>query len=353
MIGRGSSTGKENRQRMRMHQNCTDTQRDMLDAFDTYKTDHKFYSTYATMRVDPDNRIRCEYKQFGTQSAPGRLSSSGTLWGSGMNLQNQPQRAYPMFVADEGYEFSYFDLKQAEAKVVAHAWGVQGLIETFRRAETEEGYDVHRGNAARIFQCSYDEVPTYDREKDGTVTTRYLGKRCVHGLNYRMQAPRLAEACGIPLTQAYEAYASYHRAFPEIQRAWDTTIDTVRSERKLFSLLGRRMIFLERLTDEIMDSVIAFVPQSTIGDKVSQVIYQCHDDPDWPSDARMLLNIHDALIAIHKPDSRQVVQRIMKKYAESPILIRGEQVSIGTDFKQSMPDEQGIHRWSTLKEVFV
>jgi hypothetical protein len=102
-----------------------------------------------------------------------------------------------------------------------------------------------------------------------------------------------------------------------------------------------------------MDSVIAFVPQSTIGDKVSQVIYQCHDDPDWPSDARMLLNIHDALIAIHRPDDRNIVQSVMKKYAEEPILIRGEQVSIGTDFKQSMPDEHGIHRWSTLKEVFV
>ena len=44
------------------------------------------------------------------------------------------------------------------------------------------------------------------------------------------------------------------------------------------------------------------IPQSTIGDKVARVIYQCHTDPDWPT-AWMLgsaLNIHDALIALNR-----------------------------------------------------
>jgi hypothetical protein len=41
----------------------------------------------------------------------------------------------------------------------------------------------------------------------------------------------------------------------------------------------------------------------------------------------------------------------MKRHAEAPIMIRGEAVSIGTDFKQSAPDEQGIHRWSTLVDI--
>jgi hypothetical protein len=273
------------------------------------------------------------------------------MWESGMNLQNQPHRAYPMFIADPGYMLSYFDLRQAEAKIVAYLWNVQGLIETFKRAETEDGFDVHRGNAARIFKAEYNEIPAYDHEDDGTVTQRYLGKRCVHGLNYRMQAPKLAEVCRIPIQQGFEAYAAYHRAFPEIQTGWKSTIKTVRDERMLFTPLGRRLIWLERLTEESFDSVIAFVPQSTIGDKVSSVIYLCHDDEEWPEDARMLLNIHDALIAIHKPNDAHIVQAIMKKHAESPIMIRGNPVSILTDLKQSVPDEGGVHRWSTLVEI--
>jgi len=351
LVGRGNSTSKENRLRMREHPRTTPEQKQMLECLDDYLTEHKFYSTYAKQKVDPDGRIRCEYKQFGTQRAPGRLSSAKVMWGSGMNLQNQPHRAYPMFIADPGYIFSYFDLKQAEAKVVAYLWGVIGLLENFKRAETEEGFDVHRGNASRIFKIPYEEVPKGDWDDDLKPTKRYLGKRCVHGLNYRMQAPKLAEVCEIPMQQAFEAYASYHRAFPEIQQGWEATIKTVREERMLFTPLGRRLIWLERLTEESFDSVIAFIPQSTIGDKVSSTIYLCHDDPEWPKDARMLLNIHDALIALHRPKDTEVVQAIMKKYAETPIMIRGEPVTIFTDFKQSVPDEQGIHRWSTLEDV--
>ena len=351
LVGRGSSTNKDNRQRMLDNPKTTEEQKSILKLLNKYLTEQKFYSTYAQQKVDPDGRLRCEYKQFGVQSAPGRLSSSGVMWGSGMNLQNQPHRAYPMFVCDEGYMLSYFDLRQAEAKVVAYLWNVEGLIENFIKAETEEGFDVHRGNASRIFQVPYDEIPATDWDENLLPTRRYLGKRCVHGLNYRMQAPKLAEVCNIPMQQAFEAFASYHRAFPEIQRGWTDTINTVREERQLFSPLGRRLIWLEALDENSFDSIIAFKPQSTIGDKVSAVIYECEEDNEWPTEARMLLNVHDALIAIHKPEDKDVVQRVMKKHAEAPIIIRGTPVSIGTDFNQSMPGEDGVHRWSTLKEV--
>ena len=354
LVGRGASTNKENRDRMKVHSRTTEKHIEILNGINHYAVEKKFYSTYAMSRSDDDGRFRCEYKQFGTQKAPGRLSSSGTLWGSGGNLQNQPQRAYPMFIADKDYMFSYFDLKQAEAKVVAYLWQVQGLIESFKRAETDNSFDLHRGNAAAIFKCEYEEVPAYDRDENGDITLRFLGKRCVHGLNYRMQPQRLADTCNIPYSQANEAYSSYHKAFPEIRRAWDHIVQGVREDKKLYSPLGRRMIYLSRITDSELDSVIAFGPQSTIGDKVSSVIYECHDHPDWPKDrARMVLNIHDALIALHVQDPHvtETVQGIMKQNAESPIMIRGEAVSIGTDFKQSVPDEGGIHRWSTLENI--
>ena len=41
----------------------------------------------------------------------------------------------------------------------------------------------------------------------------------------------------------------------------------------------------------------------------------------------------------------------MKKHAEAPITIRGRQVSIGTDFKESKAGDDGIHRWSTLCDI--
>ena len=164
----------------------------------------------------------------------------------------------------------------------------------------------------------------------------------------------VADTCGISISQATEAFNSYHRAFPEIRQAWNNIINTVREERKLFSPLGRRMIYLGRIFEDELDSVIAFGPQSTIGDKVSSVIYTCHDHPEWPSGfARMVLNIHDALIALHTIDDgvKAAVQHVMKECAEEPIMIRGTSVIIGTDFKESVPDEGGTHRWSTLQTI--
>ena len=349
LVGRGISTNKINRQRMKSHHRISPEAIKVIETLDDYLIDHKFYTTYALMRVDKDNRIRCEYKQFGVQSAPGRLSSAQTMWGSGMNLQNQPQRAYPMFIADKGYMFSYFDLSQAEARVVAYQWQVQGLIENFEKANQDESFDVHRGNAARIFKCDYNDIPKYDRDDAGQPTTRFLGKRCVHGLNYRMLAPKLAEVCNIDIRQAEEAWHSYHIAFPEIQQAWKYIIRDVKENRVLYSPLGRRLIFLNRVTEDDLDSVVAFVPQSTVGDKVSSCIYLCHDDPDWPEDARMALNIHDALIAIHRIEDASHIQKIMKRHAETPITIRGQQVIIPAELKASVPDSFGIHRWSTLQ----
>ena len=61
------------------------------------------------------------------------------------------------------------------------------------------------------------------------------------------------------------------------------------------------------------------------------------------------IRIHTSCEVIQ--DNTETVQGIMKQNAESPIMIRGEAVSIGTDFKQSVPDEGSIHRWSTLENI--
>ena len=357
--GFGKSTNVETRERIinspsipHFGCDCEDEDiKSMLEIQNIYAKKSKFLSTYVKARIDEDGRGRSEYKQFGTKEAPGRLSSCGVMWGSGMNLQNQPQQAYSMFVVDSGYMISYFDLKQAEAVIVAHIWQVKELLKTFKAGSD---IDVHRRNASLIFKTPYKEIPSFDRHINGQVTKRFLGKKCVHGLNYRMSIEALAKECNISIPQATQAYFGYHNIFPEIKEGWNETINRIKKDKVIFTPLGRRMIFMEQITDDTLDSMIAFVPQSTIGDFVSSVIYKCEEDKEWPiKQAKIWMNIHDALIAIHTPDVKDEVQGIMKKYGEEPIPIRGDMVSIGTDFKESYPDEKGIHRWSTLKEITI
>jgi uracil-DNA glycosylase family 4 len=355
LVGRGTATDEKNRARMKAHPRTPQVARDMIDALDKVAKEQKFFSTYAEMREDEDGRIRCEYKQTGVASAPGRLSSTGTLWGGGTNLQNQPGRAHQMFIADPGYMFSYFDLSQAEARVVGWKYDIEAWIEQFEQARIDGKYDAHRALASMMFNMPYDDVPKKDWDEDGKPTIRYKAKRCRHGLNYRMGADRLAETLGIPFNEAEDLWRTYHKITPELQKGWQATTDEVRRARSLYNAYGRRWILLERFDDEALKSIVAFYPQSTIGDKVSRCIYLCHDDPDWPRvEARMALNIHDALIAIHKIEVKDQVQAVMKKHAEEPIMVQSyggqlRELIIPAEIKESKPDERGIHRWSSIE----
>lgn len=357
LVGRGASTDAANRKRMLAHPKTSDASKNVIIRLDDWAKDNKFATTYAGMEVDPDGRARCEYKQTGVQSAPGRLSSAKVLWGSGMNLQNQPPRAQPMFVADEGFSFGYFDMAQAEARIVAWNYRIETWIEQFERARIQGGYDAHRALASEMWGIPYDEVPTEDSIKhdDGTYThtLRFIAKRCRHGLNYRMGPERLAETTGLTPRGAMEAYNLYHRATPELKRGWHRDEKQVRDTKMLFNAFGRRLIMLERLTPEALESIVAFYPQSTLGDHVCRVIYQCESDDRWPAHARMVLNIHDALICLAPHDKVKTCLSIMKAYAEQPIMVRGEPLIIPADCKISVPDDKGIERWSTLKKASI
>lgn len=349
LIGRGTSTDELNRKKMREHPRTSEAARLMLTALDKYKEESKFLSTYVETQIDPDGRIRCEYKQYGTANAPGRLSSSAVLWGSGGNLQNQPKRAYEMFIADEGCAFGYIDGEQAEARVVAFLANIPKWKSDFERARLGEDLDCHRSLASDMWGIPYGDVPKED-EIDGKKTKRFIAKRCRHGLNYRMMAPRLSDTTGLPMSSAIEAFNIYHKITPELQIWWKETIREIKENKVIYSPMGRRFVLMERPTDEALDSIIAFRPQSTIGDKVCQVWYESEEDRDWPRDCRIAMNIHDALIA-HGPISQiPEALHIMKKHAEKPIIIRGEECIIPAAAKMSKPDATGVHRWSTLEK---
>lgn len=358
LVGRGSSTDAENRGRMFKHPATSEAKREILRAIDQYAKSHKFYSTYVATEYDDDGRMRSEYSQVGVQNAPGRLSSKGVLWRNsnneqtGTNLQNQPADAYDMYIADEGYGFVYFDLAQVEARYVACFANIGLWLEQFEQARVDKSFDAHCALASVMFNIPYDEVPKQDRI-DGETTVRFIAKRCRHGLNYRMMPDRLAATTGMSMSEAQANYRLYHQTNPELQRWWHELEEEVRKTRKLYNGFGRRLYILERITPEAMESIVAFKPQSTAGDKVVRVIYQCMSDPRWPRTARIVLNIHDALVALCRLEDRELCASIMKLYAEEPIILNGHKMIVPTDFAMSVPNERGKHSWGSLEEVEV
>lgn len=387
LVGRGTSTDATNRELMFKHPRTPEAARRVIRAVDAWAEDNKFYTTYVTMQPDYDDRMRCTYNQTGVRSAPGRLSSSQTLWGSGGNLQNIPDRAKEMFIADNDADdplvFIYIDGAQAEARVVGWRYNIRTWIDQFERARLDGIYDAHRALAADMFHVPYDEVPTFDRyalteadaaiagipfvpDKAGQTTMRFVAKRCRHGLNYRMMPDRLSLATGLPIREANDAFFRYHRTTPQVKRGWGADERLIKETRMLYNAYGRRYVQLEPITEESTKSIVAFYHQSTIGDHVCRVIYKAHDDPKWPrGKARIALNTHDGLIGLARRSVAKDALRIMVKHAEQPVLIesyldeKGEflkrphrhELIIPADAAMSIPDKDGVHRWSTIKKI--
>lgn len=369
LVGRGTKTDATNRELMRKHPRTSAAAKRVLTAVDDYIEDDKFYSVYASAQPDADHRMRCDYRQTGVKSAPGRLSSAQTLWGSGGNLQNIPDRAKAMFIADPDYCFIYIDGSQAEARVVGWRYNIATWIEQFERARIDGSYDCHRALASDMFNIPYDDVPTFDRypldeaaalrdgiqfvaDKAGQPTVRFIAKRCRHGLNYRMMPDRLSLTTGLPLSTASEAFVKYHKLTPELKKGWEHDLFLVRTERCIYNALGRRYVQLIPVTEESTEAIVAFYPQSTVGDHVCRVIYKSHDDDRWPKrQARIALNTHDGLIGIAHKDVAKQALRVLIKHAEAPLMIGGKQLIIPAECGISVPDEGGVHRWSTIKKV--
>jgi uracil-DNA glycosylase family 4 len=371
--GRGTSTDEANRIQIMKNPETPVLAKDMITYVGQYAEENKFLGTYASSEVGADGRFRCEYKQNGVQRAPGRLSSSSLLDGQGGNMQNQPVRAKEMYICDPGMVFGYFDLSQAEARVVGWRAGITKWQEQFERARIDGVYDCHRALAADMFKMRYELVPSNDTDENGKPTIRYIAKRCRHGLNYRMERYKLSEVTGLSYNEANRNFIIYHATTPELEKWWQVEEHGFRKNREVYNALGRRFKVIQRIDDEVLRSIVAFYPQSTIGDKITQVWYQAESDDDWPDDARVAIDVHDNLVCIASPRTIKTALAILVKYAESPIPIKNvftnriEKLIIPAEAKISYPvsyklldngkwdyvedQENGVHRWSHLKKV--
>ncbi len=251
--------------------------------------------------IDPDGRMRTTFNIAGTDT--GRLSSYGSCFYSGTNLQNITGELRGIFTADPGKKFVYIDLEQAEARAVgAIVWNLFGdpLFLDF----CESG-DLHTNVAKMTFdELSWTDDPKANRKiadqqfyRD--FSYRDATKRLGHGTNYYGQAPQMAKETRIahPLVAAFQT--KYFLAFPGIKK-WHEWVDrTLRTKGYITTFMGRRRHFLGRLWDkETLRGAIAYEPQSAIAQYINDGILAIWKETvynDLP--VELLLQIHDAILA--------------------------------------------------------
>lgn len=249
----------------------------------------KVLSTYLEATADPDGRMRTSFSVAGTKS--GRLSSSETIFGTGLNLQNVPKGvARRMYVPDPGCVFVQADLSQAEARVVAWLARETRLMDVFL-----EGGDIHRKNAATIFGVPESAV---------TPEQRQLAKKVVHASNYGMGPKRFQEVVfeevGLEMsfTQVKSLMNMYHAKFPGIHR-WHLEVQAqLRKNRTLVTPFGRKRMFFGFLSEDTFKEAYSYVPQSAVVDHLNRGLIHLHDvfKASPALGAAVLLQVHDSIL---------------------------------------------------------
>ncbi|MEO6324695.1 MAG: DNA polymerase I, partial [Thermoanaerobaculia bacterium] len=234
-----------------------------------------------------DGRIHTRYDQ--AVAATGRLSSNDP------NLQNIPIRSEAgrlirrAFVAPEGFVLIAADYSQIELRLLAHLSEDEALVQVF-----QDGEDIHRATAARIF--GIDPLLVSHDQRRGAKTINF-------GILYGMGPFALAAQLGVPQAEAKLFIKAYFERFPKIRACLDAILQGARESGCTETIFGRlRPIpglsdrnHAVRANAERMAMNAPF--QGAAADLIKRAMVQLDarlraEEPR----ARLLLQVHDELV---------------------------------------------------------
>lgn len=283
-----------------------------------YRSLSKLISTYLEalplLIRKETGRIHTTFNQ--TVTATGRLSSSDP------NLQNIPVRTEEgkkirsLFVPGEGYDsFISSDYSQVELRVLAHMSEDERLIRAFLNKE-----DIHRRTAAEVMGIPFEDV---------TPEQRSHAKAVNFGIIYGISDFGLARQLGITRTAAADYIKAYFERYPSIHAFMNRMIEDARKTGRAVTLYGRyreladinsknfqRRSFAERTA---MNTPI----QGTAADIMKMAMIAVYDKMKAGNfKSRVLLQVHDELVAEVTADEKEAVAKLLKETMESVVSLR-------------------------------
>ena len=321
----------------------------------------KLYGTYLNISFDTDGRMRGSYNPRGTKF--GRLSSSKTIFGTGMNFQNLPQEFKKFLVADDGYVLLEVDKRQAEWVVVAYASNDANMIQAVK-----DGLDVHVHTAHLMFNLPV-EIVEYeakvvghetnpDRVKEVRLNDEYLskvfsenwprtmslrqcGKKSNHGLNYDEGYVNFSLINEMEQREGKRIVTLYHEIYPGIQKYYETVKRQLQKDRTLLNCFGRKVYFMGEWGNDLWKSAYSMIPQSTVVDSLNQGMVKIYHDKkitkEWNVD--ILAQVHDSIllqVPLSLANDEEMFSFFLEKiygYVSPTCTYNGNEFQIATDSK--------------------
>jgi DNA polymerase-1 len=303
----------------------------------TLRKYQKLVSTYFTIDVDEDKKLRCHHKISGTVS--GRIATEGTYFGTGANLQNQPYLFKHYLIPDKDYFLCECDLAKAEAHVVAYLSQDVNMIESFL-----SGIDIHSFNASKIFSVPIERVIEDHKKNKGGFTMRDMGKRIVHASNYAMGPQTFSDNLAKDeifksQSECKQLLNNYSDRFPGLKR-WHRSIEEeVQENRVLYNLFGRPRRFLGPMDASLFRNAYSYKPQSTVAELLNKGLIKMVNDQRLGKtgfDIRMLTTVHDSVVfQFHKSQICNLSQILMivRDHMTHTFTYKGKSFTIGLDAK--------------------
>jgi len=278
---------------------------------------HKLKGTYLDIEFDDDGRMRCSVNPRGTKT--GRISTSKTIFNTGMNMQNLPEAFKKFLVADPGYVLIELDKAGAEWVVVAYLANDANMIKV-----VEEGLDPHAYTAQLMFKQPIDLIKEenkligHNTDPDAikllrmknmpelldlpfltrNMSMRQAGKKANHGLNYDEGFRTFALMNELIESDAKKIIALYHEAYPGVRGVFHEYVKhQLSKDRTLCNTFGFRRKFLEAWNDSLFKAAFAQIPQSTVGQIVNWALINTYEDTnDAVQKAELLMQVHDSIL---------------------------------------------------------
>ncbi len=273
----------------------------------------KLQSTYILAlpeQVDKKTlRVHTDYMQ--TVAATGRLSSNNP------NLQNIPIRTErgrqirKAFVArDENYTLISADYSQIELRIIAALSGEENMIAAFQNGE-----DIHRATAAKVFDVALEEVSREQRSNAKTVN---------FGIIYGVSAFGLSNQTSLSRSESAALIDAYYKTYPRLKSYISEQVDFAREKGYVQTILGRRRYLKDiNSANAVVRSAaernaVNAPIQGSAADVIKIAMINIHKklrDENWKS--KMLLQVHDELVFDVHNDELEKIQPMIKHEMEN------------------------------------
>jgi len=283
----------------------------IIDLILEYRSLTKLKGTYIDgllPLIHKDGRIHAHFQQ--TVTATGRISCTEP------NLQNIPIRQEngrllrKAFIPEsEDYVLVGADYSQIELRVLAHMSQDPELIQAFN-----EGQDIHRLTASRIFNTPFEEVTSLQRSNAKAVN---------FGVIYGMSGFGLSAGLNITRRDAEKYIEEYFKKYTSVKDFMDKQIADCKEHGFVTTILGRRRRIPEISASNYMvrqsgERLAMNTPiQGSAADIIKLAMIHCHKAlRDAGLRSGLILQVHDELIIQAHKDELEKVKMLLVETME-------------------------------------